>query len=162
MKRYPCEEHPLYSRWLSMTQRCNNPNHRGYKNYGGRGISIAKDLQEFSDYSEYVQNLPGYDESKLPKMTLDRRKNNGDYARGNLRWVDHSVQIANQRPNSKGFNDYTGVNWSNSHNRWVARISLKGKNLLSSTHLTEELALQARNQCIKENNLPHPIQIYHS
>src|SRR5437879_6158039 len=32
---------PEYSTWMSMRERCNNPKHEAYKNYGGRGISVC-------------------------------------------------------------------------------------------------------------------------
>ena len=42
--------------------------------------------------------------------------------------------------------------------RWVARVTLEGKTLLSKVCLTQEEALQIRNRFIVENSLPHPIQ----
>lgn len=154
-KRYGNELHPLYSRWLSTTQRCKNPNHISYKNYGARGIILAPELEKFEDYCAYVMQLDGYD----PKnASLDRINNDQGYEIGNLRWTTHSTQTANQRTSGKGFNKYLGVNWSKSHNRWVARVTYKGKNIFSRTFLTEQDALKARNQFIIENGLPHTIQ----
>lgn len=154
-KRYGNELHPLYSRWLSTTQRCCNPKHSSYKHYGARGILLSETLREFTDYRDYVSSLPGYD----PKnASLDRIDNDKGYEKGNLRWVTHSTQTANQRYSGKGFNKYTGVNWSNVHKRWIARITLEGKNLLSRSFLTEREALEARNQFIIDNDLPHTIQ----
>lgn len=155
------EKHPLYSRWLSMRQRVNNPTSTNFNNYGKRGIQIKDGLDDFTNYVNYVVSLNGYDESKLSNsFQLDRIDNEGHYEKGNLRWTDRSTQIANQRPNSRGTNKYTGVNWSKIHNRWVARVDFKGNTYCSSVHLTQEDALKARNLCIKENNLPHPIQNY--
>ena len=31
-----------YSSWEAMTSRCNNPNHIGYKDYGGTGVNRAR------------------------------------------------------------------------------------------------------------------------
>lgn len=156
------ERHPLYSRWLSMVQRTRNKNCNNYSNYGGRGISIQDDLDNFVSYVTYVTSLEGYDEALLSELQLDRKDNNKDYAKGNLRWASRHTQIANQRPNSRGRNKYTGVCWSKTHKRWVARVNYAGKTYCSSTHETEESALDARNQCIMANNLPHPIQQYTS
>ena len=156
-KRYGNELHPLYSRWLSMTQRCNNPNNINFKNYGARGITIDSDLIDFIDYKNYVEQLPNYDPIN---KTLDRIKNEKNYSKGNLRWTSHSVQTANQRFSGKGFNKYTGVNWSKTHNRWVARITLKGKTLFSKVCLTEKKAFDLRKQFIIDNGLPHTIQIW--
>jgi len=155
-KRYGNELHPLYSRWLSMTQRCTNPNHRQYCDYGARGITICDEFRDFKQYVSIVESLPNYS----PEHTLDRRNNNEGYCPSNLRWTCSSTQIANQRPNSRGFNKFTGVNWSTHHTRWVARIHFKGKTLFTKVCKTEEEALNARNNFIVENNLPHPIQVY--
>lgn len=155
-KRYGNELHPLYTRWLSMNQRCNNPNHKQYRDWGGRGICISNELKKFNDYVSIVENLPNYSLDN----SLDRIDNNKDYSKDNLRWTSSNTQVANQRPNSRGFNKYTGVGWSKAHNRWVARVSYKGKVLLSKVTLTEEEALTARNQFIIDNDLPHPIQTY--
>ena len=154
-KRFGNELHPLYTRWLSTTQRCRNPNHASYKNYGAQGITLATELERFEDYRDYVTSLSGYDPVNA---TLDRINNNRGYEKGNLRWVSYSIQVANRRFSGKGFNKYTGVNWSKTHNRWVARVTLKGKVLLSKVYLTEREALEARNQFICEHGLPHTIQ----
>jgi hypothetical protein len=153
-KRYGNELHPLYSRWLSMTQRCRNPNHNSYKNWGGRGITISEEFKDFTKYAAYIESLPNYSDTG----TVDRIDNMKGYESGNLRWTDASTQIANQRDSGKGFNKYTGVNYSKTHNRWVARITFKGKTLLSSVHLTEQEALKARNSFIIANGLPHTVQ----
>jgi hypothetical protein len=154
-KRYGNELHPLYKRWLSTTQRCRNPKHTSYKNYGARGITLAPDLTSFEDYRDYVSSLPNYDPEN---SSLDRINNDLPYEKGNLRWVSYSTQIANQRYSGKGNNSYTGVNWSNIHKRWKARINFKGKTLLTKSFLTEKEALEYRNQFIIDNNLPHTIQ----
>jgi len=154
-KRYGNELHPLYKRWLSTTQRCNNPNHASYKNYGKRGITLSDSLKNFEDYKNYVTSLPNYEPIN---GTLDRIDNDKGYEKGNLRWVDYSTQLANQRFSGKGKNKYTGINWSNTHNRWIARISFKGKSLFSKSFLTQKEALIARNKFINLNNLPHTIQ----
>lgn len=156
-QRFGNELHPVYSRWLSMNQRCNNPSSTNYRNYGAKGIKICPTLTSFTDYRDYITTLPNYDPQNLQIDRIDPHKG---YERGNLRWADQSVQIANQTNSGKGCNKFTGVNWSKTHNKWVARITFKGKTLLSSTHLTECEALEARNDYIRNNDLPHQIQNY--
>lgn len=34
-------KHPLYTTWLTMKDRCNNPRNRHFHNYGGRGIKVC-------------------------------------------------------------------------------------------------------------------------
>lgn len=154
-QRFGNELHPLYNRWLSTTQRCRNPKHVSYKNYGARGISMAPEFTDFGAYRDYVSALPGYDPDNA---SLDRIENAKGYEPGNLRWVPYSHQITNQRYSGKGHNTFTGVNWSKTHKRWIARITLEGKSLYSKSFMTEEDAVKARNQYILDNNLPHTIQ----
>ncbi len=154
-QRYGNELHPLYARWLSTTQRCTNPNHVSYKNYGARGIALADNLRTFGDYCSHLESLPDYDPVN---RTIDRIDNSKGYEKGNLRWATPSTQTANQRFSGKGKNKYTGVNWSKAHNRWVARINSDGKSVFTKVCLTQESALEVRNTFIKENGLPHTIQ----
>jgi len=153
-KRYGNELHPLYSRWLSMVQRCENPNHSSYKRYGERGICVGGDIRSFLDYAEYIESLDGYDPVN---NSIDRIDNNQGYKKGNLRWVRQGVQVANQEFSGKGGNRFTGVNWNRKKQRWIARVWLDGKSLFTKDCLTEMDALQARNNFINENNLPHKI-----
>ena len=147
-------KHPLYSRWLSMNQRCNNSGHSNYANYGGRGITISDELKDFETYSNYLDSLPNKDY----KLSIDRIDNNGNYEKGNLRWATRSTQVANQRTNSRGTNSYKGVSWSKHHNRWVASISYKCKVVFTAVCINELDAVKARNDFILENDLPHLIQ----
>lgn len=153
--RYPCEQHPDYSRWLAMRQRCLNPNNSNYCRYGAKGITIAPEFASFTVFCAYISQLPGYGE---PGVSLDRLDGRRGYEPGNLRWASQSVQLANQLASGKGQNKYTGVNWSKTHQRWVARVTLAGKTLLSKVCETQEAALKVRNRFIVEYQLPHPIQ----
>lgn len=154
-KRYPCEHHPDYSRWLSMKQRCDNPNSCNYARYGAKGISYAQEFKCFSVFANYIKQLPYYG---CEGYSLDRIDGTKGYEFGNLRWASQSIQVANQLYSGKGANKYVGVNWNKTHARWVARITLEGKTLLSNTFATQKEALEFRNQYIKENRLPHRIQ----
>ena len=139
-KKYNCEEHPDYSRWLAMRQRCLNPTSDNYHRYGAKGITIAEDLMSFEDFSTYISTLNNYG---VVGVTLDRIDPKKNYEKGNLRWASKSVQNANQLGNSKGNNKYVGVNWSKTHMRWVARVTLEGatikfilKKLLTTTSIS--------------------------
>ncbi|EEX4841314.1 hypothetical protein NRE35_004220 [Salmonella enterica] len=86
---------PIYRVWSAMVERCTNPNHPAYKNYGGRGIKIHPDFETFAGFYNHV--WMGY----KPKLTLDRINNDGDYEPGNIRWTTRSEQANNQRSNLK-------------------------------------------------------------
>lgn len=154
------EKHPLYSRWLSMKQRCQNPHSINWKNYGNRGISIEPYFLKFENYVAYLESLPGYNINTLESLQLDRINNSKGYERGNLRWTSRSVNISNTRKRSDAkHSKYKGITYSVIHKRWVARVHAHGKVLMSQTFLTEEEAVKARDAFIIKNNLSHTLNL---
>lgn len=92
----------LYKKYLSMKQRCYNPNNPYYKNYGGRGITICDEwLNNFLNFKEWAYNN-GYDDNLGSfDCTIDRINNDGNYEPSNCRWVNMKVQMNNTRRNIK-------------------------------------------------------------
>lgn len=153
--KYPCEEQPMYATWLAITQRCNNPSSTNYPRYGAKGVRMHEDFNNFKVFSDYVSQLPNYG---TEGYTLDRIETTGNYEKGNLRWADRSTQTANQVDSGKGNNTYTGVNWSKTHNRWVARVNFQGKSVFTKVCQTEQEAYEVRKDYIESNGLPHHIK----
>ena len=73
--------------------RCNNPTHRLYSYYGGRGIEF-----KFNNPTELFEELGDKPDSRF---SLDRIDNNGHYESGNVRWATKSEQMSNRRPFTK-------------------------------------------------------------
>ncbi|AFN39083.1 HNH endonuclease [Burkholderia phage BcepMigl] len=85
--------HPLYKTWTAMKQRCENPNARGYDDYGGRGIRVCERWQTFENFLADMGERP-------EGMTLDRFPGvNGNYEPGNCRWATKAEQSRNTRVN---------------------------------------------------------------
>ena len=77
-----------------MRTRCNNPNFPAYPSYGGRGISICP---EWDDFWVFVSDMGECPEG----FTLDRIDIDGDYTPDNCRWASRSNQQFNRRDYSK-------------------------------------------------------------
>lgn len=90
--------HPSYYRWFNMVDRCDNPNHRAYKNYGERGITVAAEWRAPAVFLAYVDAFLG---PCPPGHSLDRIDNDGNYEPGNIRWASRSEQVRNSRRRSK-------------------------------------------------------------
>ncbi len=91
----------LYSIWANMKQRCYNKNDENYKNYGGRGITVCNEWQDYMLFRKWAYEN-GYDENaKRGECTLDRIDVNGNYEPSNCRWSDKDVQNYNKRETRK-------------------------------------------------------------
>lgn len=81
---------PEYNAWCSMRQRCNNPRCEPYPRYGGRGIRVAPEWDDFEQFVKDVGPRPSF------RHSLDRIDNNGHYEPGNVRWATKWVQNRNR------------------------------------------------------------------
>ena len=87
----------LYNIWDSMRQRCNNPHHKSYHNYGGRGIVICDEWGDFSNFLRWALSAGYNDNVPRGECTLDRIDVNKPYSPDNCRWVSMKTQSNNKR-----------------------------------------------------------------
>jgi len=84
---------PEYKCWQQIKQRCLNPKHAAYPNYGGRGISVAPEWAgDFEAFFAHVGSRP------TSKHSLERVDNDKGYEPGNCRWATWEEQARNRRP----------------------------------------------------------------
>ena len=86
----------------NIKQRCTNPNHPRFKNYGGRGIGCLITLNE-------LIRLWNRDKaSEMIKPSIDRKDNNGHYTFQNCRFIELKKNV--QKMHKEKFNDRTVLN----------------------------------------------------
>ena len=86
----------LYRIWQAMRDRTGNVRASRYRYYGGRGISVCAEWQEFKTFRAWAM-ANGYENH----LSIDRINNNGNYEPDNCRWATQAVQIRNRRTKSE-------------------------------------------------------------
>ena len=87
------EYYNLWSTWCKMRDRCNRSTNQDYQYYGGKGIVVCN---EWNDYLEFKKwsILNGY--ILNGKLQIDRIEGNKDYSPDNCRWVDTKTNQRNR------------------------------------------------------------------
>ena len=86
----------LYSIWCGMLDRCRRSKNAHYKDYGGRGIKVCKEWQEYPKFKKWAIDN-GYSDN----LSIDRINVNGNYEPLNCRWVTMKIQSINKRTSHK-------------------------------------------------------------
>jgi hypothetical protein len=80
----------LFWIWSDMRGRCSNSNHRQYRDYGGRGVTVCDRWQTFSNFAEDMGDRPD-------GLSLDRVDNSKGYGPENCQWATRQEQNSNRR-----------------------------------------------------------------
>lgn len=78
-----------YSAWRDMRHRCRNPNHRQFKYWGGKGVTVCERWDDFINFLDDMGEAP-------PNTELDRIDSNLGYEPGNCIWATKPEASAHQ------------------------------------------------------------------
>ena len=81
---------PEYITWVSMNDRCRNPNHAAFHRYGGRGITVCE--RWLHDFEAFLADMG----PRPPNYQINRIDNDGNYTPENCEWTDTKTQAANK------------------------------------------------------------------
>ena len=99
IKRYSIERHglsahPLNIIWCGIKERCQNPNADNYKWYGGKGVKLCDEWQEFLPFYNWAIS-----HNWEHGLTVDRIDGDGDYSPDNCRLITIKQQCRNRKTN---------------------------------------------------------------
>ena len=89
----------FYTVFTNMKQRCENPNHKSFKDYGAKGIKVEwNDFIEFYNdmYQSYLAHVERFGKNET---TIDRIDGRWNYNKENCKWSTHLEQSNNLSSN---------------------------------------------------------------
>ena len=146
---------PEYFIWIQMKQRCNNPNHKRYKDYGARGISVCKKWMD--SFESFIKDV-GWRPSK--ELSIDRIDNSKGYEPSNVRWAtskqqsqnrDH-VTLVDHNGKSTSLKDYCKLNNLN-YGTVKSRIERDGWTLNEALKPGNPFRFRERNEPWKQEGI---------
>jgi hypothetical protein len=81
-----------HTSWRSMHGRCRNTKNASYEKYGGRGIEVCKEWEDFAVFLKDMGERP-------PGFSIERINSNLGYEPGNCIWADSFTQNNNRSSN---------------------------------------------------------------
>lgn len=146
----------IYKLWGTIKYRCYNQNYRYYHRYGGRGIVVCDEWK--NDALAFINwaLANGYSDG----LQIDRINNDGNYEPSNCRFVTSQENNLNRSLPKSNKSGYRGVSWNKTDKCWKACLQYNNVMHNIGNFKNIEDAVDAYNNYIAENNLPHQLSEY--
>lgn len=82
----------LYRVWINIKERCFNPAHKSYKDYGGRGITLCPEWMEYDQFRRFALS-----NGWSPGLQVNRIDNDKGYCPENVNFVTPKENSNNRR-----------------------------------------------------------------
>jgi hypothetical protein len=143
-----------FATWQSIKRRCYNKNHKDFKWYGARGITVCdRWLESFENFFADMGVSPD-------GMSIDRIDNDKGYFPENCKWSSNSQQNRNRRPSIEWKNyvgkSSLGVSFDKRTKRWASSIGVNGARIFLGRFDTKEAAISARQRANVDYGLVRP------
>jgi hypothetical protein len=79
----------LYKVWNNMKQKCYNPKNDNFQYYGGKGIVVCEEWENFENFKQWSEEN-GYKKG----LVLHRKKSDYDYEPLNCEWISKDEHLA--------------------------------------------------------------------
>lgn len=139
----------LYGIWNGMKQRCSNQNRPKYNIYGGRGIKVCEEWNDFTNFYTWAMDN-GYEDG----LSIDRIDVDRDYEPNNCRWCKMKQQSNNRSNNRKiEYNGETKTlsEWAEKFNIGIHTLKFRLNSGWEIERALTEPAYVGKNQTYTEN-----------
>lgn len=125
---------PLHVTWCHIRYRCNDVNYKQYKDYGGKGVKLSDEFQEFKPFYDYMQELGWY-----KGCHISRKGDQGNYERGNIeiKTAEENREEALERRRVKVRNVTLGIEYDSVYH--------------AAAFIKEQQGLTSKDKTIAEN-----------
>ncbi|ADR32510.1 hypothetical protein VR7_gp135 [Escherichia phage vB_EcoM_VR7] len=118
---------PTYSSYAAMIERCTNPNHHRWKQYGGAGVQICDRWlpKGKTGYLNFVEDM-----GIRPAGTSINRINSCKlYSKETCEWASSSIQSFDQDTRKDSPGPITGVKFRKDRGKWISYITVNHKEI---------------------------------